>query len=79
MQEFDIVICSIHQIQQFVSLAMNQPFEITVGNNRQQISGKDFMGMCTLDYSKPLHVSARCSEEDFRSFREHTANILTCA
>ena len=79
MQEFDIVICSFRQMQQFVSLAMSQPFEITVGNSRQQINGKDFMGMCSLDYSRPVHVSARCSEEEFENFHQKANTITVCA
>ena len=73
MQEFDITIRSFRQVQQFVSLAMAQPFEVLVGNERQQINGKDFMGMCTLDFTRPLRVSARCTEEEFRSFRQNAA------
>lgn len=79
MQEFDIVICSFQQVQQFVNLAMSQPFEITVGNSRQQINGKDFMGMCSLDFSRPVHVSARCSEEEFENFHQQANTIVVCA
>ena len=49
MKKFDMIISSFRQVQAFVSLAMTQPFEVLVGNDRQHINGKDFMGMFSLD------------------------------
>ncbi len=69
MHGFDIILRSFGQVQEFVRLATNQPFEVTVGNENQHISGKDFMGMFSLDYSRPVTVRVRCSEEEFRAFR----------
>ncbi len=76
MREFDIAIRSFLQVQQFVTLAMNQPFEILVGNDSQQINGKDFMGMCALDYSHPLWVRMTCSEEEYSRFRQDAVAFL---
>ena len=45
MREFDIVLRSLRQVQEFVRLAMIQPFDVSVGNDRQNINGKDLMGM----------------------------------
>ncbi len=69
MREFDIVLKSLRQIQAFVSLAMVQPFDVLVGNERQRINGKDLMGMFSLDYSAPVRVQAMCSAEQFDTFR----------
>lgn len=76
MREFDIVLRSLQQIQDFVTLAMVQPFEILVGNERQSINGKDLMGMFSLDYSAPVRVCVRCSQEEFVSFRSSAAKIV---
>ena len=70
MQEFHIVLSSFQQVQKFVSVAANQPFDIRVGNDRQHINGKDFMGMFSLDYSRPLRVHADCTEDTFVQFRQ---------
>ena len=70
MFEFEIVLRSFQQVQQFVELASQQHFDVRVGNHWQNINGKDFMGMFSLDYSQPVRVSAHCSQEDFDSFRE---------
>ena len=76
MREFDIVLRSLKQIQDFVTLAMVQPFEILVGNDRQTINGKDLMGMFSLDFSAPVQVRVRCSQEEFVAFRSSAAKII---
>ena len=76
MWQFDFHVRSFRQVQEFVALAMVQPFEVLVGNDKQMVNVKSFMGMFTLDYKRPLHVSVRCTEEQFGKFREETNNIL---
>ena len=75
MREFHIVLRSLRQVQDFVSLAMTQPFEVHVGNDRQHINGKDFMGMFSLDYSRPVQVSVTCSDEEFARFHKLACQI----
>ncbi len=74
--EFDIVLRSLQQVQDFVALAMVQPFEVMVGNDRQSINGKDLMGMFSLDYSHPVRVCVRCTQEQFSSFRNSASSFL---
>ncbi len=76
MREFNIVIRSFREIQAFVALAMQQPFEVLVGNERQRINGKDFMGMASLDYRFPLQVSVRCDQEQYDRFRRDAVQFL---
>ena len=76
MHQFNIRICSFSQVRDFVSLAMVQPFDVLVGNEKQQINGKSFMGMFSLDYNRPVCVSVRCSEEEFKSFHRAAAQFL---
>lgn len=75
MREFDIVLRSLRQVQDFVRLAMVQPFDVQVGNDWQNINGKDLMGMFSLDYCQPLRVQVMCSEEEFTSFRAQAAEL----
>ena len=75
MHEFHIALHSVRQVQDFVSLAMAQPFEVTVGNDSQSISGKDLMGMFSLDLTVPVCVQAICSQEEFSSFRTAAARF----
>ena len=76
MRQFDISVRSFRQVQDFVSLAMVQPFEVMVGNEKQMVNGKSFMGMFTLDYKRPLQVRVKCSDEEFGKFRKATEKIL---
>ena len=75
MHQFNISIRSFRDMEQFISLAMVQPFEVQVGNERKRINGKNYMGMFTLDYSQPLQVLVKCSEEDFLRFRQDAARF----
>ena len=76
MQEFHMELCSFQQVQNFVRLAAEQPFEIRVGNDHQRINGKDLMGMFSLDYSRPVHVIAECAQELFEEFRRSVERAL---
>ena len=76
MHQFHISIRSFRQVQDFVSLAMVQPFEVLVGNEKQMVNGKSFMGMFTLDYKRPLRVCVKCTDEEFGKFQKETASIL---
>ena len=78
MREFDIILRSLRQVQDFVKIATSQPFEIQVGNEWQDINGKDLMGMFSLDYCHPLRVRMVCSEEEYKTFRALAAQYL-CA
>ncbi len=75
MRQFQIVIRTLKQIQDFVELASLQPFEVMVVNERQKINGKDLMGMFCLDYSQPVDVEVICSLEEYSSFLRQTQAI----
>ncbi len=76
MRSFHIRVRSFRQVQDFVSLAMVQPFEVQVGNERQMVNGKSFMGMFTLDFKRPLQVRVVCTDEEFGKFQEAAASVL---
>ena len=76
MREFNISVRSLHQVQEFVALAMVQPFEVLVGNDKQQVNGKSFIGMFSLDYRRPVRVRVKCTEEEFGRFRRQAAQFL---
>ena len=72
MHQFDIVMHSFQQVQCFVKLAMDKPYDVMVGNEHQNINGKDIMGMFSLDYRFPLKVSVTCSKTEFEAFVKET-------
>lgn len=76
MHQFNICVRSFRQVRAFVDLAMVQPFEVLVGNEKQQVNGKSFIGMFSLDYRRPLRVSVKCSDEAFDRFQKETTQIF---
>ena len=76
MREFYISIHSFQQVQDFVQLACQKNFDVTVGNDHQSINGKDLMGMFSLDYERPLQVKMHCSEEEYLQFKQEAQSFL---
>lgn len=73
MKIFDVILRSVGDVQDFVTLACGQPFELTVGNDRHSVNGKSFMQIFCLDLSEPQQVKMDCTEEEFRSFFDAAA------
>lgn len=69
MQEFHIALHSFQDVQEFISLATVQPFAVLVGNDVQQVNGKSFIGMVSLDFTRPLSVQADCDGQQWQTFR----------
>ena len=76
MQEFHISLHSFQEVQEFISLATVQPFSVFVGNDVQQVNGKSFIGMVSLDYSRPLLVRADCDNSALESFQQTVSKFL---
>ena len=76
MQEFHIALHSFQEVQEFISLATVQPFPVLVGNDIQQVNGKSFIGMVSLDYSRSLRVQADCDSHAIQSFRGTIGKFL---
>ena len=76
MKEFTIQIHSVQDVQAFVALSTSRPFPVWVGNEHHQVSGKSFMELCCLDYSRPLRAIADCSDEEFQSFLRDADRFL---
>ena len=76
MKQFDIILHSFDEVQDFVEVATVQPFRVVVGNNRTLVNAKSFMGMFSLDFSEPVHVRADCTEEECSRFKQAAAKFL---
>ena len=75
-REFQVAFHSFEDVRDFVSLAVAQPFEVTVSNSWQTVDGKSLMVMFSLDYSQPLKVGVTCAEEEFLHFKESAARFV---
>lgn len=76
MQKINIALHSFKEVQEFITLATVQPFAILVGNDAQQVNGKSFIGMVSLDYSRPVQVQADCDCQAWQSFRSVVNKFL---
>ena len=76
MKHFSISIHSREEVQAFVDLAMVQPFDVLVGNDHQQVNGKNYMGMFSLDYHHPVDVQVDCDDASFDLFRRKAAALF---
>ena len=76
MKHFSIAIRSFAEVQEFVALAMVQPFEVLVGHENHRINGKSFIGMFSLDFRRPLQVHVNCDDAAFARFRQEAARFL---
>ena len=75
MKQFDIVLHSFKEVQEFVELATVQPYRIVVGNDRSRVSAKSYMGMFSLDLSRPMRVVFTCNDEEYANFRQSAARF----
>ncbi len=73
---FLISLNTFEQIKTFVALVAQQPFEVHVGNDRQNINGRHLMSMFTLDYSRPVKVHADCTEAEFAAFQKAVTELV---
>ena len=76
VKHFSILIRSFSDVQEFVSISSAQPFDVTVGGEGQDISGKSLMAMLGLNFRHPLLVSMNCDDEQFSAFRTAAARFL---
>lgn len=75
MHTFRVAFRSFEDVRDFVFLAMDQGFDITVSSGNRTVDAKSMMVMFSLDYSRPLEVRAACSEAEFTSFAEQAAKF----
>ena len=73
MDTFQVVFRSFEDVRDFVSLAMAQPYDITVSNGDHTVDAKSVMVMFSLDYSRPLEV--RSSSAYLAAFAELAAKF----
>lgn len=75
MGEFYIRIRSLQDIQDFVALSTAQPFRVQLGNEYPFANATSFMALVSLDYRRPIRVTAHCSEAEFSEFRKQAARF----
>lgn len=73
MKEFIIYLSSVSNVEQFVAMATTKDYIIHVSDGQHTVAGKSFMEMFCLVLTRPLIVTAECSEEALMQLREEAA------
>ena len=68
MKEFTVEFGSVQEVQHFVEVATQQPFSITLGNDRHKVNGKTFMEIFSLNFDFPLTAWMDCTDSQFENF-----------
>ena len=76
VKQFHVKMRSFEDIQDFVSLASQQPFDITVGTDEQDISAKSLMAVLGLNFRQPVLVQMECDDAQFSNFCAAAARFL---
>lgn len=75
MGEFRIRFRSFQDMQEFVTLATRQPFQVFVNNGSEAILATSLMALVGLDHSRPILVTSYCSDGTFEEFRRQAARF----
>ncbi len=76
MREFVVRLRSVKDVQDFVSLSTTMGFPVAVDDGHHRVNGCSFMEMFCLDCTRPLTISAECSESQFEAFRKAAQRFL---
>lgn len=76
MYDFKITLSSINEVKNFVNAACMQMCDIDIISGRYVIDAKSIMGIFSIDLTKPVTVSVKGSEEEYKAFREAVKDIV---
>ena len=76
MKQFHVWMRSFEDIQAFVALASQQPFDVSLGTDDQDISAKSLMAVLGLNFRRPVPVRMVCDDTQFNRFRTAAARFL---
>ena len=76
MGEFEIRLCSVKDVQDFVDLATSRPFLITVRDAHNTINGQPFMELFCLNFAHPLRVVAECTKAELEELMRDAERFL---
>ncbi len=76
MREFTVSLRSVKDVQDFVGLATTMGFPVEVEDDHHRVNGCSFMEMFCLDCTRPLTVTAQCSDDQFEGFKAAARRFL---
>ena len=76
MVEKYITLNKMEDVERFVDIAVEQPFEVDLISGRYIVNAKSIMGVFSLDLAKPILMKAECPAEQAAAFVEKTRPFL---
>ncbi len=76
MREFEIKLCSVQDVHDFVSLATSRPFTVLVSDGYRRVNGKSFMEMFSLNFTGRLLVESEGYDWEFDQFKNEAWRFL---
>lgn len=76
MKEFVIRLSCVKDVEAFCALATARPFQVSLDDGQTMVNGKSFMEMFCLVLTRPLRVTARCTDEEFAQFCEDVKRFI---
>ncbi len=64
MKTFDIMLCSINDVKNFVNIVTKYDFDIDLTSGRYVVDAKSIMGIFSLDLGKPITVEIHNEDSD---------------
>lgn len=64
MQVFNILLKSINDVKEFVSIVSKYDFDVDLTSGRYVVDAKSIMGIFSLNLSKEIKVEAHCDNND---------------
>ena len=76
MREFWIRLCSVQDVQEFVSVSVTRNFPINVRDELNKIKADSFMELFCLNFSHPLRVVCDCNQADLDALKRDLAHFV---
>ncbi|MCH5207747.1 MAG: HPr family phosphocarrier protein [Oscillospiraceae bacterium] len=76
MKEYKILLSSINDVKEFVSITNDCPFEIDVISGRYAVDAKSIMGIFSLDLEKTLTVNVHGDEKQCLDFEYEVKKFM---
>ncbi|MCH5195304.1 MAG: HPr family phosphocarrier protein [Oscillospiraceae bacterium] len=76
MKEYKILLSSINDVKEFVSITNDCPFEIDVISGRYAVDAKSIMGIFSLDLEKTLTVTVHGNDKQCEDFADEVKKFM---
>ncbi len=77
MNQIKVMLTSIEEVKNFVSLTNKYPFPIHMTTDKYKIDAKSIMGVFSLDLSSPINVQVESDSPEVQDFLAQAAQFAS--